>query len=580
MALITSAATGNFSAGATWTGGVVPTVGDEARASTGHTITIDVDTTCDEVSNAGTGIFTLASGVTLTANVTHKSATATRNCLQFTAASPATASIVGNVTGGTVSAAVGVAFTSTGTLSITGNLTAGSGGSAHAVNQSSTGILNVTGNCAASAGAASYGINSTGLNTINVTGNSNGGSGTTASAGILFAGTLNLTGNATGGSVANSAGVFNNGAGLGTITGIATGGTSGGLTGAGVNNASTGTFVVTRIVGNTFGPGNTVGLASVPGANNVSTGIIQFEEMEFGAFGQSPNAGTGFRLKKLSSNVAVFNYVDAGSAKTLVDATTGQMPAATDVRDGVSYASGALTGSCKVPAAASVGFGVPVDATTGTAALTPASVWDHLLTAITTSSTIGTLLKTNIDATISSRSTATTAGIADAVWDEVLTGATHNVNRSAGKRLRQIADERIIADGQTVSATTNTITLEPIGTLCVGQTIVVTNQDTDEKQVRFILAFDTGTDTATVDSDWCVVPTAGDEYLLTTVRDPLVTRGDHPTGTVGAEINEMYLIHGLKTGDTLTVTPTSRTAGAISQTIGGDGTTTTTVSRD
>jgi hypothetical protein len=181
---------------------------------------------------------------------------------------------------------------------------------------------------------------------------------------------------------------------------------------------------------------------------------------------------------------------------------------------------------------------------------------------------------------INDLSTATTAGIADAVWDEVLTGATHNVNRSAGKRLRQISNERIIAEGQTVSATANTITLEPIGTLCVGQTIVVTNQDTDEKQVRFILAFDTGTDTATVDSNWCVVPTAGDEYLLTTVRDPLITRGDHPTGTVGAEIDEMYLLQGLSTGDTLTVTPTSRTAGAISQTIGGDGTTTTTVSRD
>jgi hypothetical protein len=177
-------------------------------------------------------------------------------------------------------------------------------------------------------------------------------------------------------------------------------------------------------------------------------------------------------------------------------------------------------------------------------------------------------------------STATTAGIADAVWDEVLTGATHNIASSAGRRLRILDEERIIAEGQTVSATTNTITLEPIGTLCVGQTIVVTNQDTDEKQVRFILAFDTDTDTATVDSNWCVVPTAGDEYLLTTVRDPLVTRGDHPTGTVGAEINEIYLIHGLKDGETLTVTPTSRTAGAIAQTIGGDGINTTTVSRD
>jgi hypothetical protein len=177
-------------------------------------------------------------------------------------------------------------------------------------------------------------------------------------------------------------------------------------------------------------------------------------------------------------------------------------------------------------------------------------------------------------------STATTAGIADAVWDEVLNGADHNIASSAGRRLRILDEERIIAEGQVISATTNTITLEPIGTLCVGQTIVVTDQDTGDKQVRFILAFDTGTDTATVDSNWCVVPTAGDEYLLTTVRDPLVTRGDHPTGTVGAEIDEMYLLQGLSTGDTLTVTPTSRTAGAISQTIGGDGTTTTTVSRD
>jgi hypothetical protein len=177
-------------------------------------------------------------------------------------------------------------------------------------------------------------------------------------------------------------------------------------------------------------------------------------------------------------------------------------------------------------------------------------------------------------------STATTAGIADAVWDEVLTGADHNIATSAGRRLRILDEERIIAEGQTVSATTNTITLEPIGTLCAGQTIVVTNQDTDDKQVRFILAFDTGTDTATVDSNWCDIPTAGDEYLLTTVRDPLVTRSDHPTGTVGAEIDEMYLIHGLKDGEVLTVTPTSRTAGAISQTISGDGTTTTTVSRD
>jgi hypothetical protein len=561
MALITSAATGNFSAGATWTGGVVPTVGDEARASTGHTVTIDVNTTCDEVSNAGTGIFTLASGVTLTANVTSKSATSSRNCLQFTAASPAVAYIVGNCTGGSNAGTTNaVVNTNTGALNITGNCTGGNGSHGGATNgcnalsNASAGSVTITGNC-------------TGGGFLNANGAQN-----------VSTGSITVIGNCQGGTAVGF-GVQNHSTGNITVVGISTGGSIASASGA--NNISTGNLYLTRAKGSPYGPGNSgAGTGAAVGASNVGLGVIQIEELEYGEYGMSPTSGTGIRLKKLGSNVAVFNYVDAGSAKTLVDATQGQMPAATDVRDGVSYASGALTGSCKVPAAGSVALGVPVDATTGTAALTPASVWDHLLTAITTSSTIGTLLKTNIDATISSRSTATTAGIADAVWDEVLNGATHNVNRSAGKRLRQIADERIIADGQTISATTNTITLEPIGTLCVGQTIVVTDQDTSDKQVRFILAFDTGTDTATVDSNWCVVPTAGDEYLLTTVRDPLVTRGDHPSGTVGAEIDEMYLIHGLKDGEVLTVTPTSRTAGAIAQTISGDGTTTTTVSRD
>jgi hypothetical protein len=170
MALITSAATGNFNAGATWTGGIVPGVGDEARASTGHTITITANVTCDEVSNAGTGIFTLASGVTLTANVTHKSATATRNCLQFTAASPAVGYIVGNCTGGTVSTAIAVNNTSTGTLNITGNCTGGSGATSVAANNNSSGILNITGNCFAGSASSSMGAYNQSTGILNITG--------------------------------------------------------------------------------------------------------------------------------------------------------------------------------------------------------------------------------------------------------------------------------------------------------------------------------------------------------------------------------------------------------------------------
>jgi hypothetical protein len=396
MALITSAGTGNFSAGATWTGGVVPGVGDEARASTGHTITIDVDTTCDEVSNTGTGIFTLASGVTLTANVTNKSTTASRNCVQFTAAAPAVGYIVGNCTsGGGAFSLCGAANTGSGTLNITGNCTGGS------LNQclgasNNAGVLNITGNCTGGSGAIANGARNLSSGTINITGNVIGGTASTAE-GVRNASTgiINITGNATGGSSGTTYGAQNLSTGTITLIGLSTGGTN--TTAHGVNNGSSGQINLTRAKGTAYGPGNTSGLAAAVGANNLDLGVIQIEELEFGEYGMSPTSGTGIRLKKVSSNVAVFNFVDSGSAKTLVDATQGQMPAESDVRDGVSYASGALTGSCKVPAAASVGFGVPVDATTGTAYLSQsdvlAAVWGAATSSLTTAGSIGERLK-------------------------------------------------------------------------------------------------------------------------------------------------------------------------------------------
>jgi hypothetical protein len=127
--------------------------------------------------------------------------------------------------------------------------------------------------------------------------------------------------------------------------------------------------------------------------NNAAMGVVEFQEIEFGLRGQPPLTGTGFRLKKANTNVAVFNYADTAGAKTLIDATqNAAMPAASNVRSGVSYASGALIGSCAVPAAGSVSLGVPVDAGFGTAVLTPAAIRAELATELG-----------RIDATVSSR---------------------------------------------------------------------------------------------------------------------------------------------------------------------------------
>jgi hypothetical protein len=161
---------------------------------------------------------------------------------------------------------------------------------------------------------------------------------------------------------------------------------------SGVVNNSTGTIRLTRAVGNAYGPGNTAGLAAAPGAANVGLGVIEIEQLEYGTYGMSPTSGTGIRLKKANTNVAVFNYADTAGAKTLIDATANaSMPAASNVRSGVTYASGALTGSCAVPAASSVAFGVSVDNTTGTALLTEAAVATAVWGAATRSITGGTV---------------------------------------------------------------------------------------------------------------------------------------------------------------------------------------------
>jgi len=463
MALITSAASGNFNAGATWTGGVVPTTGDEARASTGHTVTINVNTTCDEISNAGTGKFVINDGVTLTANVTNKSTTIGATCLEFSTASPASASIVGNLTGGTAVRSHSVKNTTTGTLNVTGNINGGttSGGSTTvhgAIENVSTGIINITGNCF-------------------------------------------------GGTVLNFCGAYNNTTGTLNVTGNSEAGTGSGANGA--HNFSTGTL---SIIGTVTASQTAAGVA---GANVLQQTILSGPFITETTRGVNPVYCAAWRWNASPSNSTYLevmtNNLLAKRNLVTADNVTG-MPAATNVKSGVVYGPfSELTGTFSQTVTPSIS-----DISKG--------VWDYALSAITTSSTIGTLLKTNIDATISSRSTATTAGIADAVWDEAT--SDHTASGTYG--------------GRVVRATNANNELQ------------INAQNHAAANVH---QFQTAVITAS----------AFDASVLTAFAVP--------------ELQEIHAIHGLKSGSALTVTPSSRSAGAISQSITGDGTTTTTVTR-
>jgi hypothetical protein len=340
------------------------------------------------------GTFTLAAGLTLTANILQNNVTGGVTVVTCTFSAPLSASIVGNVTSpvNTSGSSRPVSLTGNGTLNFTGNATGDmkSSSTGGAIGNVGGGTINFVGTATGGGGTAGYALENASSGTINITGNCLGA--VAPAVGNTSTGTINITGQA-----------------LGTTT---TGG------GAGVANTSTGAVFATRAVGGSFGPGSS-GVTAAPGIANSSTGIVEIEQLQYGTLGMSPTSGGGIRLKKLGSNVAVFNYCDTAGAKTLIDATqNAAMPAEENVRSGVSYASGALTGTCAVPEANSVAWGVPIRNTTGTAALTPAAVWEYATRTIT-GGTVTTL--TN------SPDVPTEAEIATAVWGastKEITGGT------------------------------------------------------------------------------------------------------------------------------------------------------------
>jgi hypothetical protein len=105
---------------------------------------------------------------------------------------------------------------------------------------------------------------------------------------------------------------------------------------------------------------------------------------------------------------------------------------------------------------------------------------------------------------------ATTAGdeIADEVWDEVLTAATHNVSTSAGRRLRQL--ESTITRYETAQAgAAQTITLDASASTTDdtynGNSITLIS-GTGAGQTRCIVDYDQATKVATVNHAWITNP--------------------------------------------------------------------------
>ena len=375
MANVYATKTGNWTDTTVWNTGALPTSSDDVYAN-GFTVTINtsptvlsVRTTSASGINAGGGFSVSASGYTLTADVY----AGTSICITSTVGASQTFTII-TQTGVCLAGSSGadaVRHNGVGTVNITGNPT---GTTARAVYNNSTGTINITGNLTGGSNDSGTACQNNSTGTVNITGNLTGGTNNGWALYNAITGTVNITGNATGGTGSTAYGVNNNGNGSINITGNAV---ASATTPSAFNNAA-GVLRVTNAIGNDFGLGSSGANNVVAVVSNVSGSLTYVQKLQFGGRGNSPTSGPIILTGSTTNTVQL--ALEGGGTKTLVDAaaTAGVLPAIADVRSGVVYSAGNLTGTCSVPAAGSVALGVPVDATTGTAVLTASAIRTEL----------------------------------------------------------------------------------------------------------------------------------------------------------------------------------------------------------
>ena len=375
MAIRYAVATGNWSNTATWDGGTLPTSADDVFANN-RTVTIDQDITAITLRNTSNvspaitqgGQFVVA-GNTGTRNVT---LTGTRQSVSFfnsglwQATSAATLFEVTATSGLTLNliSPAGQPNTNMGFfVSIVGNCTINYSGTMNqnpgffsqfnVAASASNGTLTMVGNPIGN-GSSPARIFAPGY-TVNIIGNL-----TNDILEIRAAATVNVTGNVTGGSAVSITWNGGNG-GVVTVTGNVTAASAAGI----FNNSTNQTIIVNGnvtassatngIIGNTIGTLVTV--------NGNLTNVSDYA------------AVTAFRLRISPTTSQTWTFQTSGLNRLMYteNALSG-FPAASDVRSGVSYASGTLTGTCNIPSTSSVAYGAPVDNTIGLAVIKAADL--------------------------------------------------------------------------------------------------------------------------------------------------------------------------------------------------------------
>ncbi len=108
---------------------------------------------------------------------------------------------------------------------------------------------------------------------------------------------------------------------------------------------------------------------------------------------------------------------------------------------------------------------------------------------------------------------------AQAIWDTLLTGSTHNIATSAGKRLRQLQEAFVIAEGTAEAGTATTITLEAgavetVDNIYRGDRVVIT-AGTGVAEHGIILSYTGSTRVCIMAETWVTTPSTDSVYEIT-----------------------------------------------------------------
>ena len=138
-------------------------------------------------------------------------------------------------------------------------------------------------------------------------------------------------------------------------------------------------------------------------------------------------------------------------------------------------------------------------------------------------------------ATAFSESLRVELSVINDIWDRVLTGATHNINNSAGKRLRQVSGI-VFNSGTAQSGGNNSIQLES-GSITSDDMFrrskVIIIGGTGTGQEAIITSTVASTDTCTTTPAWITNPDSSSEYeVLPAQVNATVTNGGYDNSTV------------------------------------------------